>query len=721
MDNRASQILKAINKIEQEQDIRSGVPIKLVAKYLKQRVQNLESIVEWLGQEQYLSVHIVRSNLKLIKLTEKGYQAAKPWYSEERWKFVFAIISTLAILPLIFPRFVDTYRVVVDLFRSSSGLLVIESARLDPSIESGNYRILANDLVFLSDSAQVTSDETFYIPCIDYRVECNVGLYLPGLIVPKNFEMVVSNLASDTSAKIEGVKVTLVAYADLPQDGFDVVKYLPDGVGGGGGGSVYDLSELPLETISESSGFELDMKTKKSPHRSVGNSAIGELVCSPDVTECSEYQLIDPRGTDGIKLQLSFVEKLPPGIYKFDIAIYFSYQGEKLVSDSGREIIIIKPTLVNPWTQHYEDGPIVPSTFWIDALSSSVIPSKGIEQPNWEGSLVFRSYVGLDNAYYIWDLKDGNIEHVGNFGMLTRENIEFMRNVVSSNTGWEKAFEILSSSLRQYDIGIVDINNSTITQITRTPFIREMSPDWSPTNSQLAYVAYAFQDTDELHAGQADIYIYEISIGKTTRITNTPEVIESSPTWIDENRIAFLMPQIDDDNVNPYTDLPENARVGIGIVDALSGEIYIVSDSFIEMNSSLEFMDNLGLVVQTSGNTRIFNIQGELEIQFERKQFPPCYLLNSYPVKELCVYQGYTGIYHIPGNDFEQLENILPDRNYIMGSVIPSGFILADVERGVVHQYSDDGVWMRDWNAPQISQIFDFGVFELILIPNQVQ
>jgi hypothetical protein len=429
-------------------------------------------------------------------------------------------------------------------------------------------------------------------------------------------------------------------------------------------------------------------------------------------------------------LKAYFFEELPPGWYEFEISVQYSYEGNQYLSENKKIFDLVIPETAHVWYLPYSEyeRELIPSFVELDFSeldARTAIQTHPV--PNQNASLVFRSEAGLDNAYYIWDLGTGIIDHVGNINLISSITDAYNSSlkVIESPpaldpSGWYRAIELFIPGW-SVDIGIVDIKQGTLTYISRTNTLQEFHPAWSPSGNQLAYVVYAPEDNDELNAGQADIYVYDVGERISSRVSFTPDIIEAQPTWIDENAIAFLMPDTSLGGFFSSDRVPTNSRIGLGVLDLLSGNVDIIIDTNVNEFDNLEYYQVLEkLVVDFSldaDTIDLFTLDGR-SIGVVTKRGHLCRLLDTPTLQQLCWNRGSIGIFNEQTEEFVELVSRGQDEEHakILGSAMPEGFIIADLENNIVLQYSEDGNFIQEWSVPNMRDVFEWGVDELTLI-----
>ncbi len=90
------------------------------------------------------------------------------------------------------------------------------------------------------------------------------------------------------------------------------------------------------------------------------------------------------------------------------------------------------------------------------------------------------------------------------------------------------------------DLYLLDLLNGETKQLTNTPDRVESEPTWSPSGTKLAFESY-------LSGGYMDIYVMNVDGSGLSNITGTPDTSEASPDWGSK----VQKPPISDPVINP--------------------------------------------------------------------------------------------------------------------------------------------------------------------------
>ena len=86
-----------------------------------------------------------------------------------------------------------------------------------------------------------------------------------------------------------------------------------------------------------------------------------------------------------------------------------------------------------------------------------------------------------------------------------------------------------------YDLWMQDVDGSTLTQLTTTPF-GEFEPAWSPDGSKIAFVSNRDSKGD---VRKTSIYIMDLKTTRVTRLTNATRATDGGPAWKDAKTVLF--------------------------------------------------------------------------------------------------------------------------------------------------------------------------------------
>ena len=636
MNRFAIKTLKGIRELGKNQPLK-GVSIKHLSQNILMEHQDLIEILEWLQEEDYVRLKKIKGENTKVVLTEKGYSRANPWHSEAKWRFVFAILGAIAT----FSGFILLLPNLMGFIRSTNSEIVIEDMFLGYSF-SNLYPVTDNEI--LKSPIQSWEEvEGVKADCLHRNAsDCDLVVYSSLFSDIPSLKINVSSIASDQSILIQGIRVGFVDFKEM-NDTLDVLYIVPY-VGGGGGWSYFSLGDFPSLTEIWPNIFELN---KFEPTKALGTSVLVKPTCS-DADECDQFKFLSPGEIDGFALNMPFLEKLSPGWYEFEISIQFTKEGKEYISNSRKRFDVVVPKRVRPWIYDSVRSTdfFYPSIFEVDFITGEIFSSKNLPATtDIEANLIFKSRMALDKGYYIWNIKSGEIKKAGDFGSF------FIPRTTHSNTsnGWISAKEIVN--IPNIDIGIVDLHKGNFVNITPTDSIREIHPSLSPSGKLVSYVAFATQDTDELEVGQADIFVMDLESRSSFRVTNTPNVIETSPVWVDDQSIAFIMPEaISTDG----TILPNfyNSQVGLGIVDIETGEITILNSVPFNQTTSLQYLPNTQIFATTelkylpfAGEYQVFSRNGEEIDHIPSHSGLMCYLMDSIPFQQFCWDEENIGIF----------------------------------------------------------------------------
>lgn len=730
---------------------RTGVSVLYLSEHLGLDEENLQRAIERLEHAGYVKTRQF-GRTSLIAPTMLGRAMVAAWRKGKRtgsrssaqpssgvwtkglqvWVAVATICGTVIALVALLLSFPDFLREWSLEHQNPMRLLTIE----DTSFVFPGSQSRGTVLGVLSEQVDPASVDTSLYDWQDLVTEycpesnegCREELYplYSGSVGELN--LTVSSRGPDPLI-VNGLVVTLEGYrhVDSPLN----VLYTDLVLGGGSGWSVYSLHRFPLIPNAESRELPRALQ-EPDPSRSVGTAVTATLDCKYDVL-CQDILYLAPQEVHGLTLRVPFVRDLPPGVYEFAVALLYSYRGEQYISAASEHFIIVKPDVVRPWylDWNFTDLPLRQSFVDLDydrgKLVAGSSPRQAPPLSNPPGQLVFRTTVGTESTYFSYDLQVGSIRSIGDIGLLhnvMNTPLEYaggppqqspMRLKLGSPDGWKRALELgFDTPEQNVDIVLLDLEREMVINITPTTGARELQPAWSSSGDFLAYVTYALRDLDSLRAGQAEIYSYDTRTGKSHQVTHTPTVVESMPVWIGENEIAFLMPEFSGHDI-------QNSQFGIGVVNVDTGETRLVSSLPPSENSTLHYLQSSQVLLLD--NRKMFSLDGAVLGDLPDREGYACRPLDTAPIQQLCSGADTIGLFDSSTGTFITLADVGFSEKYgatkIVGAAVPDGFILADLARGQLHQYSLDGNVVGEWAVPDMSRFLSWGFSELILIPTE--
>lgn len=662
---------------------RLPLSLKKNKDFLLSRINALEHDGYLKARQVERTILVAPTRLGIEKITIK--QKSKLL---EPWVPLATIIGTLVTIIVLINEFSPK-------LRNPSDHLIIQSASFpDTSV----------DLL-----AEGTSIEVLAEGCIEPNEnDCRVVLSASQIGMIPHLVLNVSNRATDTPLLIEGIELELVNFKSVENRSTDLLARYVNCYGGSGPPHKFTIDHFPLGYTIVDLSTDFD---RRIPEQAIGTKVMANAICPNGI--CDTLYVTNEE-VESLVLEMPFFEDFPAGWYGFEAAIAYSYVGKHYISTEQIRFDVIKPKKLNSWWLYCEGEPSLSfATVDLEAgeISPSRIPSMDDNPP---GTLIFNSNASIDNAFYSLNLQSGELRHVGKLGLMPPIDNQTLK---PSPSGWQLAFELSSSNNTDYlntDIGIVDIKNETYVNITRTDNNQNFFPAWSPTGNKIAYVSFAHVGSQELAKGEGDIFVYDIQEGTTKRVTFTPNIIEEYPVWLSENSLAYLMPDI-----QPHTaeTVPQNSKIGYGIVDLNSGE-NVFTEIDVGLNPILKFLPNANelLIYGLKGMTAISLTDGSV---FEDPLFSgnSCMFLDSLREKFICeIDNDKIVLYDVTESHFEAILEIDRNdiwsnwRNLVIGPVFPGGFAIADLEENRIHEYSEDGVPADTWLVPELNKLlFPYG------------
>ena len=149
-------------------------------------------------------------------------------------------------------------------------------------------------------------------------------------------------------------------------------------------------------------------------------------------------------------------------------------------------------------------------------------------QPDWAPNprIAFGSDRGGDDVNAVYTVRP-------NGTMLTRltEPADFF-----GNPGWAPDGDHLAvadnfcGACPESDLFILDLRDGSVRQLTDT-VLNESNADFSPGGDRLAYEAFLIDVPEPGDVGPDDIYVMDLQSGVVINITNSPDVDEIGPDW----------------------------------------------------------------------------------------------------------------------------------------------------------------------------------------------
>jgi hypothetical protein len=697
MDKELKHVLKTIIDLAEKDKNVTGVPVTYLSNRLKIEKQRLLEIIDVLRQQGYVKISDADRHVLLVKPTSKSKNQIYFWKRLSFWVSISAIVGAgIACYSFVKQLTLD--------FQDPSRVMLIESNELKQTI---NY-------------VGLPADE---IPFKDADLVSKVAVYLEGVNVPESFTLRVENSTSDDPPIVDGLKVSLLNYRALDKNPVDV-DYLIGRKGGGGGRSVYSVDEFPIpQTIATH-------YQAKDPLKAIGSSVIAKRDCTQSVeSQCDSFRYLTKNVPEDLMLDLSFLKNLPAGWYEFEVAVAYTYRANQQFSQAKR-FALVKPETIKASQYDTDEKMRIPGFVQINLLSgevSSTLPVANLPNPS-GFFLTFHTNSGLDNGYFIWDLNSGLLRHVGRFASVPRSPNDAFNYSEPNYTadGWTLASEIEITKPQvgkplNLDVAMIDLMKDVVTEVGTSDGVSELSPAWSPSGKNLAYVAYATKDTSDLKRGQADVYVYDVARQASRRITFTPDVVEAELTWIDETHLALLIPQFEG-----WARTTANAQSGVGILDTSTGKVQLISNKPYRPTSELQYLSHQRIVAVLNRDTNeylLYYLDTSQAVQLKLPMGDRCHLLDTIQLKALCeMFAGSISVYDISSGSVMKLADQIYSEGHLptmIGTVRPEGFIIADPENETIHQYSEDGTLVRDWMLPGMRQVFSMWWIDQIQLISQ--
>lgn len=653
----------------------------------------------------------IKGRITLVRATEKGTHEIFPKRGVGYWVTVLGIPVALITIINFIPTLLKLPTKLSQVIYPSSNTVIIQSSSLSPSLAQDRLGITQKYPFKIPNSD--TSDLLSF--CEPFSEDCNVVLDVKSLEVPETFELRVSSATEDAPILIDGIIIELTNYQPITSDFLDVVSIIPQ-AGGTGPISIYSLEEPFFPLPPQNSYLAPSLS---DPLKIIGKKVLATLNCESE--PCEKFRYLQNQESESLILDLSFTRNIAPGWYEFEVSVKFSYQGKNLISETKPRFSIVKPEIIHP-RLGYDLYETIPSFVDLNTTTRQVVSNLPLSNSNLSGYLLFNSQAGLDNGHYLWNLSAGEVNHFGDLGILPIERtMNYYTNPQQYNAnGWEKvdAFMFQGYNIPS-DIGVINYAKSTFRRITSTPSLSEIYPSYSPSGDRIIYVSYAMTDTDILKRGEADIFVFDLVSQKTNRLTYTPSIIEATPTWISDNTVAYIMPQI-----NEFADTPINGQVGIGLINLESLENQILSTESLGEFSYLQYLPKSQKLVAADGETFMFyTASGKLIDNITvPSNFYGCNILDTYPYKVLCHDDTSIKLYIPSNNQLQKLIDVRRDRFFnltaLIGWVEPEGFIIVEPEINTIHQYLEDGSFLSDWVVPNLQTVFSWWTNDIRLIPS---
>lgn len=530
---------------------------------------------------------------------------------------------------------------------------------------------------------------------------------------------------------IKGIETTYTGYAELSEDSTNIF-YFPLARGGGGHYNPFELDRLPYSSPMElkETGLKIDY-SKISPHLSVGKSILSQYLCHEDDTDTSCFDYLNLKDqSEGLELYLTLLETLPPGIYDFDVQVRYIYKGRDFISTDVYSFSIIKPSQARLWTINPSDPSLVSLPFILNFTEQAYVPqtSNQIPTTNLTDFLLFKVMLGFDETYFMFDLRSGATRTFKDIG--TYSDFNFMIPPVLSPNGLKQIAQIHADRLPS-DLMLFNLETLEQRKITNSPRIREISPAWSPSGNQVAFLAFAAEDTQDLLKGEGDIYVYDFYHDQLNRATFTPALIETEIVWVSETQVAYFVPP----NIDPYAEVGtiSNEKTGVGIVDIITGENRFISEdsSATSAYSNLVYLHETQLLILDDssdyGSYEFYSLTGKLNSIPKLPRFT-CRILDTNPIQKLCWNSEEVSIIDpFSGNKQILLEietGSLLSYMMLTGPLIvntaPSGFAFLNPENGFVYQFSEDAKLVQTWEVPNLSEVLAWPIRDIEFISTDI-
>lgn len=707
--------------------------------------QDLHMLIDSLVESGLVTKIEIAKGSVLISITQKGRDfidlERKNSRKEKinRIEKIFALIAAIITVILFWPTIVGYITDLIHNFRPIEDYLVIHEAK--QAITNGYLAIKPEiDLEAYDPNGKKIKEFTF--GCLDFEGNCDFLLLVNGKNYIPNILIDVTTDSKDTPLKINGLDVTLSAYKQLPDSTLDYM--IPFYCGGGGGGyNIYQINNFQNSNENSSSLYLTQgLSTVSDPENLVGKRTEAKAICESN--DCNEVLYVNSEQVEGLELRMPFLNDLPPGWYEFIVQVSFSYKNQEYLSNSKYVLDVVKPNIVKPWWWHCNSKPF-PSFVDIDLINKSVIPNLSFNPiQNENAILIINSLAGNENGFFTIDLHSGTLHHIGGYEFVPPRLIRtWPPNSQISSDGFKWAFETYIYPIiyePSVNISLLDIENEKISIISPNDSNRHIDPAFSPDGRFISYVSFINQfETSDLALGEADIYVYDIDTKSTQRLTKSPDLIEVSPIWISDSKIAFLIPEITlGRSVSGEYDLFDQKYVGLEILDQFSKESKIFN-IYSNENTRIEYFpkQNVILLKNASFNEPLFklfldngNIQ-EVELPIDQNNESGCRLIDVLPDLFLCQREKYSevSIYRKLGRDFLLVyyEKEGEDNSLLIGKATSDNFAIANLQKNVIHEFTKEGVFVKDWNIPDLSTllhfystIYDLPEFLLITFENHI-
>jgi hypothetical protein len=225
--------------------------------------------------------------------------------------------------------------------------------------------------------------------------------------------------------------------------------------------------------------------------------------------------------------------------------------------------------------------------------------------------------------------------------------------------------------------------------------------------------------------------LYDLTTKTQQRLTHSPQIIEGSLAWLDNQTLAYLTPQSFLISWGEPTQR-SNQWFGLSSFDIESGEITVLNTIPYSENANLSYLNRTNTFVISDyqistylDTYRITTREGEEIKEIIQPDYFQCKVLDTPNYWVLCWRYdwGFQQIEIIKDNSGELhgFDDITaaPDESKTkrVGRAIPDGYVILDVETNTIRHYSEDTTLIQTLFVPNLSDIFTWETSEIIFTP----
>ena len=166
--------------------------------------------------------------------------------------------------------------------------------------------------------------------------------------------------------------------------------------------------------------------------------------------------------------------------------------------------------------------------------------------------------------------------------------------------------------------------------------------------------------------------------------------------------------------------VPNNAKVGLGILNLSTDDQYTINEYPVREGHNLKYYSALKLL-GVGSTPELLKINGEYYGELPERG-PYCRYLILPAFNNYAGVGSSIGIFREDTEEYIELASVEESDQFgltkIVGDVVPEGFIIADMDNNVIYQYSENGDLIQYWLVPNMDEVFVWGADELFLVPS---